>query len=302
MSYIKDDVSAKRKIGMVLTYAVLILFAILAIAPLLWLAINSFKTSQDYQMNRLGLPRRFFWQNYTQAWQRGHFGVYIVNSVIYTAITTVSILILSFLSGFAFAKINNRNTKWIYGSYVVGILMTLQSIMIPLFIVINQVGLYDTKLGVLIPYVGIGLPMGIYLATEFMKSIPNALIESARLDGAKYSRIFISIMAPMAAPVGTTIAILQISGSHEAPANYRQLAIFCISAAVYVSTGCIYKSLVIFMELWPKTVCSVFVFMPALFAEVANVCRNAWNVKAAGTDPRACMSVLMRFISAFSAE
>ena len=213
MSYIKDDVSAKRKIGMVLTYAVLILFAILAIAPLLWLAINSFKTSQDYQMNRLGFPRRFFWQNYTQAWQRGHFGVYIVNSVIYTAITTVSILILSFLSGFAFAKINNRNTKWIYGSYVVGILMTLQSIMIPLFIVINQVGLYDTKLGVLIPYVGIGLPMGIYLATEFMKSIPNALIESARLDGAKYSRIFISIMAPMAAPVGTTITIIQISGT-----------------------------------------------------------------------------------------
>ena len=213
MSYIKDDVSAKRKIGMVMTYAVLILFAILAIAPLLWLAINSFKTSQDYQMNRLGFPRRFFWQNYTQAWQRGHFGVYIVNSVIYTAITTVSILILSFLSGFAFAKINNRNTKWIYGSYVVGILMTLQSIMIPLFIVINQVGLYDTKLGVLIPYIGIGLPMGIYLATEFMKSIPNALIESARLDGAKYSRIFISIMAPMAAPVGTTITIIQISGT-----------------------------------------------------------------------------------------
>ncbi|MBQ3728377.1 MAG: carbohydrate ABC transporter permease [Spirochaetales bacterium] len=213
MSYIKDDVSAKRKVGMILTYAVLILFAILAIAPLLWLAINSFKTSQDYQMNRLGLPKRFFWQNYTQAWQRGHFGIFIVNSIIYTSITTVSILILSFMSGFAFAKISNRNTKWIYGSYVVGILMTLQSIMIPLFIVINQVGLYDTKLGVLIPYVGIGLPMGIYLATEFMKSIPNALVESARLDGAHYFRIFRSIMVPMAAPVGTTIAILQISGT-----------------------------------------------------------------------------------------
>ena len=213
MSYIKDDVSKKRTVGMILTYFVLILFAILAIAPLLWLAINSFKTSQDYQMNRLGLPRRFFWQNYTQAWQRGHFGVYIINSIIYTSVTTVAILILSFMSGFAFSKIANRNTKWIYGSYVVGILMTLQSIMIPLFIVINQVGLYDTKLGVLIPYIGIGLPMGIYLATEFMKSIPHALVESARLDGAHYFMIFRSIMVPMAAPVGTTIAILQISGT-----------------------------------------------------------------------------------------
>ncbi|HAN41901.1 MAG TPA: sugar ABC transporter permease, partial [Sphaerochaeta sp.] len=179
MSYIKDDNSTKRKIGMVLTYAVLILFAILAIAPLLWLAINSFKTSQDYQMNRLGLPKRFFWQNYVQAWQRGHFGIFIVNSVIYTFFTTISILVLSFMSGFAFSKIKHPATKGIYGSYVIGILMTLQSIMIPLFIVINQVGLYDTKLGVLIPYIGIGLPMGIYLATEFMKSIPNALVESA---------------------------------------------------------------------------------------------------------------------------
>ena len=213
MSYIKDDTSKKRTVGMILTYAVLILFAILAIAPLLWLALNSFKTSQDYQMNRLGLPRRIFWQNYTQAWQRGHFGIYIINSIIYTAVTTVAILILSFMSGFAFSKINNRNTKWIYGSYVVGILMTLQSIMIPLFIVINQVGLYDTKLGVLIPYIGIGLPMGIYLSTEFMKSIPNALVESARLDGAHYFMIFRSIMVPMAAPVGTTLAILQISGT-----------------------------------------------------------------------------------------
>ena len=78
MSYIRDDVSTKRRVGMVLTYALLILFAILAIAPLLWLAMNSFKTSQEYQMNRLGFPRRFFWQNYTQAWQRGHFGVYPV--------------------------------------------------------------------------------------------------------------------------------------------------------------------------------------------------------------------------------
>lgn len=213
MSYIRDDVSAKRKVGMVLTYVILIIFAILAIAPLLWLAMNSFKTSQDYQMNRLGLPRRFFWQNYTQAWVRGNFGIFIINSIIYTSVTTVSILVLSFMSGFAFSKISNRATKWMYGSYVVGILMTLQSIMIPLFIVINQVGLYDTKLGVLIPYIGIGLPMGIYLATEFMKSIPNALVESARLDGAHYGRIFISIMTPMAAPVGVTIAILQISGT-----------------------------------------------------------------------------------------
>ena len=213
MSYIKDDNSIQRKIEMIFTYIVLVLFAVLAIAPLVWLAISSFKTSQDYQMNHLGLPKRWYYQNYIQAWKRGHFGTYILNSIFYTACTTIAILILSFMSGFAFSKIKKKATKWIYGSYVIGILMTLQSIMIPLFIVINLVGLYDTKLGVLIPYIGIGLPMGVYLSTEYMKSIPGALVESARLDGATYWRIFVSIIAPMAVPVGTTIAILQISGT-----------------------------------------------------------------------------------------
>ncbi|MBQ0071280.1 MAG: carbohydrate ABC transporter permease, partial [Spirochaetales bacterium] len=90
---------------------------------------------------------------------------------------------------------------------------TLQSIMIPLFIVINQVGLYDTKLGVLIPYIGISLPMGVYLCTEYIKSIPSALVESARIDGAGYFKIFFSIVVPMAKPVATTLSILTVSGT-----------------------------------------------------------------------------------------
>lgn len=210
---IKDTNSVGNKIFKVVTYVVLILFALLAILPILWLIMSSFKTSQEYQLDRLGLPKGIFYKNYIEAWKRGNFGVYIINSVIYTSITTVAICILGMMSGFAFAKIPNKATKGIYASYVVGILMTLQSIMIPLFIIINQVKLYDTKLGVLIPYIGIGLPMGVYLCTEFIRSVPNALVESARIDGAPYGRIFFGIIVPMSAPVATTLAILTVSGT-----------------------------------------------------------------------------------------
>ncbi len=213
MSQIKDTNSKGRTVGMVFTYIVLILFAVLAIAPLLWLVMNSFKTSQSYQLDRLGFPKEFFWQNYRDAWIRGHFGIYIINSIIYTFVTVAAVLILGMMSGFAFAKIKMKCTKVIYGLYIIGILMTLQSIMIPLFIVINQVGLYDTKLGVLIPYIGIGLPMGVYLCTEYIKSVPTALVESARIDGASYMKIFASIIVPMAKPVATTLAILTVSGT-----------------------------------------------------------------------------------------
>lgn len=210
---IKDTNTVGRKVSMVVTYTILIIFALLAILPILWLIMSSFKTSQEYQLDRLGFPKQFFWQNYRDAWVRGHFGTYIINSVVYTAVTVIAVLILGMMSGFAFSKIKMKCTKILYGSYIIGILMTLQSIMIPLFIVINQVGLYDTKLGVLIPYIGIGLPMGVYLCTEYIRSIPDALVESARIDGASYFKIFFSIVVPMAKPVATTLAILNISGT-----------------------------------------------------------------------------------------
>ena len=213
MNDIKDTKSVGAKINMVLTYAVMIFFTVMAIYPLLWLVMNSFKTTTEFQMNKLGFPKDWVLINYKDAWIRGKFPRLILNSFIYTGITTVATLVFSFMAGFAFAKIPNRATKYLHGSFVIGLLLTLQSIMVPLFLIINWVGLYNTTLGVLIPYIGIAMPMGIYLGTEFIKSIPDALVESARIDGATYLKIFISIIVPMAAPVAVTVAIMTVTGT-----------------------------------------------------------------------------------------
>ncbi|MEA5029486.1 MAG: carbohydrate ABC transporter permease [Sphaerochaeta associata] len=213
MNDIKDTKSVGARINMVLTYAVMIFFTVMAIYPLLWLVMNSFKTTTEFQMNKLGFPKDWVLVNYKDAWIRGKFPRLILNSFIYTGITTVATLVFSFMAGFAFAKIPNRATKYLHGSFVIGLLLTLQSIMVPLFLIINWVGLYNTSLGVLIPYIGIAMPMGIYLGTEFIKSIPDALVESARIDGATYLKIFISIIVPMAAPVAVTVAIMTVTGT-----------------------------------------------------------------------------------------
>lgn len=213
MNDIKDTKSVVAKINMVFTYAVMIFFTVMAIYPLLWLVMNSFKTTTEFQMNKLGFPKDWVLVNYKDAWIRGKFPRLILNSFIYTGITMVATLVFSFMAGFAFAKIPNRATKFLHGSFVIGLLLTLQSIMVPLFLIINWVGLYNTTLGVLIPYIGIAMPMGIYLGTEFIKSIPDALVESARIDGATYLKIFISIIVPMAAPVAVTVAIMTVTGT-----------------------------------------------------------------------------------------
>ncbi|GHT67036.1 sugar ABC transporter permease [Spirochaetia bacterium] len=208
------DIKNKNYAASAFIYLLMGVFIVLAIYPLFWLLMQSFKTTEEYILSsKLALPKRWFFDNYPQTWVRGNFAQLIFNSFIYTVVTTGAVIMLGFMLGFAFAKIPSKLTPVLFGSFIIGILLTLQSILIPLFLMIRSVGLYNTRLGVLIPYIGVGLPMCVYLSTEFIKSIPTALIESARIDGAKYLRIFWSIVLPMAAPVAVTVAILQITGT-----------------------------------------------------------------------------------------
>ena len=194
-----------------LAYTIMIVFTIMTLYPLFWLGMNSFKTTREFQVSQLGWPKAPTLENYKLAWQIGDFGRLFPNSLIYTIGATAGIIVLSLLAGFAFAKIKSRATKPIYNSFVIGILLTIQTLMIPLFLEVNLLGVYNTRFAVLVVYIGAGLPTGIYLATEFIKGIPTALVESARIDGAGYFRIFWRIILPMAAPVATTLAILNIT-------------------------------------------------------------------------------------------
>ena len=195
-----------------LAYIVMSAFTLMTIYPLFWLAMNSFKPTREFQLDQLGFPKSPTLDNYSGAWTLGEFSKLFPNSFIYTILSTIGIVLLSVLAGFAFAKIRSKATGFLYASFVIGILLTVQSLMIPLFLEVNLLGIYDTRFAVLLVYIGAGLPMGIYLATEFIKAIPTALVESARIDGAGYFRIFRSIILPMTVPVATTLAILNITG------------------------------------------------------------------------------------------
>lgn len=195
-----------------LLYAVLLGFAALTIYPIFWVILSSFKTTQAFQLNRLGLPNPWVFINYPQAWRLGQFGTLFVNSIIYTVVATGCVVAGSLSAGFAFAKLKFKATPILYGSYVIGILLTIQSIMVPLFLMVTAAGLYNTRLGVLIPYIGLGLPIGVYLCTEFIRGVPDSIIESARIDGASYLTVFTRIIMPMSKPVVATLAILTIHG------------------------------------------------------------------------------------------
>jgi raffinose/stachyose/melibiose transport system permease protein len=218
--------------GKVASYVVMGTFAFMTIAPLIWLMISSFKSTTEFRLNRVGFPHIWTTVNFPGAWRLGEFDKLIGNSVIYTAGATLGIIFFSILAGFAFAKIKSRATPILYGSFVLGILLSIQSLMVPLFIEVTQLDqlltgffrilgivktgqvnfFYDSRFGVLLIYIGSGLPTAIYLSTEYIKGIPYALVEAARIDGASYFKIFRWIVLPMSVPIATTVAILNITG------------------------------------------------------------------------------------------
>jgi raffinose/stachyose/melibiose transport system permease protein len=202
-----------RGTNTVLMYALLGFLTFLTLFPLFWMLNNSLKTNTEIFQNIFALPTALHFENYAQAWTIGRLGPQFVNSVVYTVSSTVLILLLSSMMGFAFGKLPfRRSTKFLYGVLGLGILISLQAILIPLFILIRTLGMQDSHLGIVLVYTALGLPIPVFLTTEFMKGVPDSLLESARIDGAGNLRILWSLVMPLLAPVLTTIAILNVLG------------------------------------------------------------------------------------------
>lgn len=217
-------------LGKAAAYAVMGLFTFMTIYPVLWLAMNSFKSNANYMLDKVGLPQEWILTNYPGAWTLGTFDKLIGNSVIYTLGAAAGIIFFAVLAAFGFAKIRHKATAAIYGSFVLGILLSITSLMVPLFLQVSQMDrllgdflqalgvmrssdfhlFYNTSFGVILIYIGSGLPMAVFLCTEYIKSIPDSLVEAARIDGAGFFQIFMRIILPMATPIATTVAVINV--------------------------------------------------------------------------------------------
>jgi raffinose/stachyose/melibiose transport system permease protein len=143
-----------------------------------------------------------------KTWKTGNFTRLLMNSFFYSIVTAVSSSLLGLMAGFALSKLSRKSGGALRVFFYFGIFFALQSVLVPLFLGIKAAGLYNSRLGVLIPCLGLGIPPGVCLGTEFIKSIPDAVVESARLDGAGYFRIFRNIILPMSYPAAGLIGAL----------------------------------------------------------------------------------------------
>jgi raffinose/stachyose/melibiose transport system permease protein len=188
-------------------YIIMAGFTFLTLAPLFWLLYSSFKPHPEIVRNIFAFPREFYLQNFSVAYERGNLGIYFVNSVIYTGVATALTTTFALAAGYALAKFGYKVAGYVYAFFIMGLLVTPHSVLVPLFVLETTLNIDDTRIGVILPYIAFGLPFLVYLATSYIKGIPNELEQAAVVDGATYLQIFSRIIAPVAKPVVSTMVI-----------------------------------------------------------------------------------------------
>ena len=186
--------------------------ALLSLAPLLWMLSVSFMPAGG--ASRFPpplLPSAPTLDNYRALFERIGMGGYFLNSVLVSSITTLLSLAINAMAGYAFAKLRFAGRERIFRTLLAALVIPGQVAMLPLFLLLKQMGLVNTYAGVVVP--ALASIFGIFLVRQYARSIPDELIEAARIDGAGEARIFVSVVLPMLKPVLVTLAIFTFMGT-----------------------------------------------------------------------------------------
>ncbi len=196
-----------------LLYALLTAVAAIALLPFVWVLFGAFKTQGEF-MAAPGawLPRDFGnFGNFVELFERRRFGTYMTNSIIVSVLTVACNVLFSSLAGYALAKLPFRGSKLVFACILAGMMVPYIALFVPQFFIIVQMGLVNTLIGIFLPIAV--MPIAVFIMQQFAQSVPDELLEAARLDGAGELRIFFGVFLPLVGPAIATVAIITFLNS-----------------------------------------------------------------------------------------
>jgi multiple sugar transport system permease protein len=202
----------RRRILSTVLHVVLVAGAVAAAFPLLWMVSASLMPSGEANSlpPRL-LPSRPTLEHYRVLFARLDVARYLLNSTLISVSATLLSLLFNSMAGYAFAKLRFPGRDRVFGLLVAAMVIPGQVAMLPLFLLLRTMGLVNTFAGVVVP--GIASVFGIFLMRQFARSIPDELLDAARIDGAGEIRIWWSVVVPLCRPVLVTLAIFTFLGT-----------------------------------------------------------------------------------------
>ncbi|MEU5725558.1 carbohydrate ABC transporter permease [Micromonospora sp. NPDC047738] len=209
----KDTALRTRdRVAKTVLYVVLVLGLLAVAGPFVWMALSSVKPEREIrQVPPTWWPETFTLDNFRELFSRLDFPLYFFNSALVAALVTVGNLLFCSLVGYALAKLRYPGKRVLFLA-VLGMLMVPGMVtFVPQFVLVSNMGLTNTYAGLILPFL-VG-PFGVFLMRQFLQSIPDDLIEAARVDGAGEFRIFWRVVLPLCRPALATLGILTFLGS-----------------------------------------------------------------------------------------
>lgn len=192
------SLTAREQAAFIGRYLFMGLCSLVALFPIVWVIMSSFKTNAEILSSGIGLPSSLNPDGYIAALTISPILKYFANSVVITVITTVLNVLFLAMAAYVFARSRFRGKNLLYFILSLSLVVPTTALLQPVYSVVNTMGLYDTKMGLILVYTAINMPMSLLILRGTFQSIPRALEEAAYLDGAGFLRTFFQIMLPCA--------------------------------------------------------------------------------------------------------
>jgi len=191
-------------------YIFLLMHTVVVIYPIFLMTTTAFKTNKEIFTNPYGFPSKFNYGNFVKVFDVSRYDLYFRNSFIVTVSSIVLILFLSSLAAYILAKYKFIGNKFIYLYFLAGIMIPIKLGTINIVQIMNWLHLFDNLFSLIIIYTVMGLPIGIFILTDFIKMISEELSNAARIDGCSDYGIFLRIIIPLLKPALAAVAIVNI--------------------------------------------------------------------------------------------
>lgn len=197
----------KSKLGITASSLLLIVYFISIAYPLFWMVISSFKDTNSIFADSFGLPHQWLVSNFVQAWKEGVSG-YFLNSVFVTTVTCLGTVLISAFAAYGLARFRFRGQTFFLIFVTAGLMFSPQVSLIPLYKLMQSLGMYNTYWALILPYVAYRIPLTVLLIRSHFLSIDREYEESAYLDGCSSLGVFFRIMVPLSIPIFLTTIVL----------------------------------------------------------------------------------------------
>ncbi len=193
----KSEQNFGTRLLTIVKWFILLFFLLVALLPLVWLFINSFRSNLELQISSFGWPQKWLFSNYIKAMEMASLPRLFLNSVITSASAVALNIIVAAMAGFILSREFFKGRDTIYTVLTAGVLVPIIAFMVPYFSLISRSGIYNTLFALILVYASVNIPVSIFLVTSFMRSIPKELEEAAIIDGCSFTQRFTKIIFPL---------------------------------------------------------------------------------------------------------